>query len=141
NPAGDDPSDIVTLSPEMVSRAGIKTVAAMKGTSSMRLHLPGVVEPNAYKNVDVTSLVSGRITQVNAELGKQVMLNEVLGTVYSPELADAQTAFIAARADLAAHDLALARAQRLFAIGATSRQELEKLDAEKADMDHMVETA
>ena len=133
--------DAITLTPDMLQRAGIKTAPAMKGTSSARLHLPGVVQPNAYKNVDVTSLVEGRVSQVKAELGQRVMLNEVLATIYSPELADAQTTFIAAREALAAHDLALARTQRLFAIGAASRQELEKLDAEKADMTRAVETA
>jgi cobalt-zinc-cadmium efflux system membrane fusion protein len=125
----------------MIQRAGIRIVEAKKGTATTRLHLPGVVQPNAYKNLDVTSLVTGRVTQVRAELGQRVMQNEMLATVYSPELADAQTAFIAARSQLAAHDLALARTQRLFAIGAASRQELEKMDAEKADMTRAVETA
>ncbi len=137
--AGSRP-DIV-LNPDMIARAGIKTVAAVKGTSSTRLHLPGVVQPNAYKNIDVTSLVSGRVTQVRAELGQRVMLNEVLATVYSPELADAQTTFIAARAEHLAHDQAQARTQRLYAIGAASRQELERLEAEKSEMDAKVETA
>ena len=125
----------------MIQRAGIKTVVAMKGTAATRLHLPGVVQPNAYKNVDVTSLVSGRVTQVRAELGQRVMLNEVLATVYSPELADAQTAFIAARAEHLAHDQAQARTQRLYAIGAASRQELERLEADKSMLDAKVETA
>src|SRR5258705_9746367 len=131
----------IVLNPEMIARAGIKTAAAVKGTASTRLHLPGVVQPNAYKNVDVTSLVSGRVTQVRAELGQRVMLNEVLATVYSPELADAQTTFIAARAEHLAHDQAQARTQRLYAIGAASRQELERLEAEKSEMDAKVETA
>ena len=131
----------ITLTPDMIQRAGIKTVAAMKSTATTRLHLPGVVQPNAYKNVDVTSLVSGRVTQVRAELGQRVMANDVLATIYSPELADAQTAFIAARADHLAHDQQQARTQRLYAIGASSRQELEKLEAEKSEMDARVETA
>ena len=131
----------IVLTPDQIQRAGIQVVEAKKGTVTARLHLPGVVQPNAYKNLDVTSLVAGRITQVRAELGQRVMQNEMLATVYSPELADAQTAFIAARSQLAAHDLALARTQRLFAIGAASRQELEKMDAEKADMTRAVETA
>src|SRR2546423_1250447 len=125
----------------MIRRAGIKPAPGRKGTWNARLHLPGVVQANAYKNVDVTSLVAGRVTQVKVELGQHVMLNEVLASVYSPELADAQTTFIATREALAAHDLALARTQRLFAIGAASRQELERLDAEKADMTRAVETA
>jgi membrane fusion protein, heavy metal efflux system len=138
---GNPESREIVLSPDMIERAGIRTVAAHRGTATTRLHLPGVVQPNAYKNLDVTSLVAGRVTQVRAELGQRVMQNEMLATVYSPELADAQTAFIAARSQLSAHDLALARTQRLFAIGAASRQELEKMDAEKADMTRAVETA
>jgi len=141
DPGSPIPDPVIGLTPEMIARAGIKTVAAVNGTATTRLHVPGVVQPNAYKNVEMTSLVSGRITQVRGELGQQVMSGDVLAIVYSPELADAQTTFIAARAELAAHALALARAQRLYAIGAASRQELEKLDAEKSQMDHMVETA
>jgi RND family efflux transporter MFP subunit len=131
----------IVLTPEMIQRAGIRTVAARKGTAAARLHLPGVVQPNAYKNVDVTSLVAGRVTQVRAELGQSVMLNEVLATVFSPELADAQTAFIQAKAARDAHGLALTRTQRLYAIGAVSREELEKMTAEAAEMDRAQEVA
>ena len=131
---------LVTLSPEMLARAGVKTASVTRGTSATRLHLPGVIAPNAYKSVDVTSLVSGRVTQVRAELGQRVMLGDVLATIYSPELADAQTAFIAAVAEHTAHDQRQARAQRLFAIGAVSRQELEALEAERADRDAKTET-
>jgi RND family efflux transporter MFP subunit len=141
SPIPDPRSLEIVLNSDMISRAGIKTVAAVKGTASTRLHLPGVVQPNAYKNVDVTSLVSGRVTQVRAELGQRVMLNEVLATVYSPELADAQTTFIAAKAARDAHGLALTRSQRLYAIGAASRQELERMTAEAAEMDRALETA
>ena len=131
----------IVLTPDIVERAGIRTVAARKGTATTRLHLPGVVQPNAYKNVDVTSLVAGRITQVRAELGQRVMLNEMLATVYSPELADAQTAFIQAKAARDAHGLALTRTQRLYAIGAVSREELEKMTAEATEMDRAQEVA
>ena len=131
----------ITLTPDMIQRAGIKTVAAMKGAATTSLHLPGVVQPNAYKNVDVTSLVSGRVTQVKAELGQAVMQNEILATVYSPELADAQTAFITAKANRDAHGLKLTRTQRLYAIGAASREELEQMTAQATEMDRMLETA
>ena len=138
---GSPPDAEITLTPDMVQRAGIKTVAAMKGSATTTLHLPGVVQPNAYKNVDVTSLVSGRVTQVKAELGQPVMLNEVLATVYSPELADAQTAFITAKANRDAHGLKLTRTQRLYAIGAASREELEQMTAQATEMDRMLETS
>jgi len=131
----------IVLTPDMIQRAGIQLVAARKGTATTRLRLPGVVQPNAYKNLDVTSLVAGRITQVRAELGQRVMQNEMLATVYSPELADAQTAFIQAKAARDAHGLALTRTQRLYAIGAVSREELEKMTAEAAEMDRAQEVA
>jgi cobalt-zinc-cadmium efflux system membrane fusion protein len=131
----------ITLTPDQIQRAGIQVVAAKKGTATTRLHLPGVVQPNAYKNVDVTSLVAGRITQVRAELGQRVIQNEMLATVYSPELADAQTTFIQAKAARDAHGLALTRTQRLYAIGAVSREELEKMTADAAEMDRAQEVA
>ena len=135
------PGAVVTLTPEMVARAGIKTARAEAGTAAASLRMPGVVQPNAYKEVAVTSLVSGRVVQVRVELGQRVITGEALATVYSPELADAQTAFIVARADQVAHAQRQTRTQRLTAIGAVSRQELELLEAERAMHDAAVETA
>ena len=140
-PAPSASDGVVTLTPEMVARAGIKTSQADAGTATTSLRMPGVVQPNAYKEVAVTSLVSGRVLQVRAELGQRVMTGEALATVYSPELADAQTAFIVARADQVAHAQRQTRTQRLTAIGAVSRQELELLEAERAMHDAAVETA
>ena len=89
----------------------------------------------------MTSLVSGRVMQVRTELGQRVTAGEALATVYSPELADAQTAFIVARADQVAHAQRQTRTQRLTAIGAASREELETLEAERAMHDSAVEKA
>lgn len=132
---------VVVLTPEMAERAGIKTVAATAGTAATELRVPGIVQPNAYREVAVTSLVSGRVTQVHAELGARVRAQDPLATIYSPELADAQTDFIAARAEQAAHAQRQTRTQRLTAIGAASREELEMIEAERARHDAMVEIA
>jgi RND family efflux transporter MFP subunit len=132
---------VVTLTPEMVARAAIKTAPATLDTMAVALRMPAVVQPDAYKEVTVTSLVSGRVTQVRAELGQRVMLGDALATVYSPELTDAQTNFIAIKAEHTAHNQRQARAQRLFAIGAVSRQELDALEAERVRMDAVQEAA
>ena len=137
--AGGDIS--VTLTPDMIARAGIKTVAASAGTATTTLRLPGVVQPNAYREVAVTSLVSGRVTQVGAELGARVMAQEPLATIYSPELAEAQTAFIAARAEQVTHQQRQTRTQRLTAIGAATREELEEHESDRARIDAEVEIA
>jgi RND family efflux transporter MFP subunit len=99
------------------------------------------VQANAYKEVAVTSLVSGRVMQVSAVLGQRVNRGASIATVYSPELADAQTAFIVARADQVAHGQRQTRTQRLTAIGAASREELEALEAERAMHDAALEKA
>ncbi len=140
--AGGEGGDItVTLTPEMIARAGIQTVAASPGTAVTTLRLPGVVQPNAYREVAVTSLVSGRVTQVGAELGARVMAQESLATIYSPELAEAQTAFIAARAEQLTHQQRQTRTQRLTAIGAATREELEMHESDRARIDAEVEVA
>jgi membrane fusion protein, heavy metal efflux system len=136
-----DPADVLTLTPDMVTRAGIRTAMATAGTATTSLRMPGVVQANAYKEVMVTSLVSGRVMQVGALLGQRVNRGDSIATVYSPELADAQTAFIVARADQVAHGQRQTRTQRLTAIGAATREELETLEAERAMHDAAVERA
>jgi len=120
---------VVTLSQEAVKRAGITVTPVTAGTMSGGLRAPGVVEPNAYKQVIVTPLISGRIARVMAELGHHVQRGQTIAQIFSPELAEAQTRYISARAELEAHELELARTQKLVEIGAASRQELERIHA------------
>jgi RND family efflux transporter MFP subunit len=55
-----------------------------------------------------------------------------MAQVYSPELADAHTRYVSARAMLDAHERELERTEKLVQIGAASRQELERIHAEHA---------
>jgi RND family efflux transporter MFP subunit len=127
------PDVVVTLSPDTMKRAGIGLVAVTRGaTGSSAVRIPGTVEANAYKQIVVTPLVAGRVTQVLVALGDQVRRGQTLMQVFSPELADAQTKFLAARAELEAHEQELARTTKLVAIGAASQQEIERLHAEHA---------
>lgn len=124
------PDVVVTLSPEAIDRAGITVTAVTDGTATGGLRAPGVVEPNAYKQVTVTPLVAGRITRVTVELGQHVQRGQTLARIFSPELAELQTRYISARAGLEAHEQELARTETLVTIGAASRQELERIHAE-----------
>jgi RND family efflux transporter MFP subunit len=125
------PDVLVPLSPEATKRAGIELVPVTRGAAgSSAVRIPGTVEPNAYKQVVVTPLVAGRVTRVLVELGDRVQRGQTLLQVFSPELADAQTKFLSAKAELEAHELELARTTKLVAIGAASQQEIERLHAE-----------
>ena len=135
------PDVIVPLSQDVVQRAGIVLAPVTSGTTGTDLRLPGVVEPNAYRQVVVTPLVAGRVTKVAPALGDRVRRGQTLAEIYSPALAEAQTRYVSAQAMLDAHDRELQRTQKLVEIGAASRQELEKIHAEHAAQTAAVQSA
>lgn len=130
NPTLAQPDVEVTLTREGVERAGIVVVPVPTGAAGEGVRAPGVVQPNAYRQVIVTPLVGGRVTRVGAELGQAVQRGQMVAQVFSPELAEAQTRYMSARAELVAHEQELARTEKLVGIGAASRQELERIHAE-----------
>ena len=120
----------VTLSQDAIKRAGIVLQPVAMSPAAGQLRLPGTVQPNAYRTTVVTSIVGGRITRVSAELGQTVRRGQTLAEIYSPELAEAQTRFVASRAELEAHERELRRTEKLVELGSASRQELERIHAE-----------
>ena len=121
---------VVSLSREAVERAGIVVTPVNTGVTAAALRIPGVVEPNAYGEVVVTPVASGRVTRVNVQLGAEVRRGQTLAQIYSSELADVQTRYLSAQADLEAAAQQLRRTERLVEIGAASRQELESVRAD-----------
>ena len=132
---------VVPLGQEAAERAGISVTTVTTGSTAGGLAAPGLVEPNTYKRVVVTPLVAGRITRVGAELGDHVRVGQTIAQVFSPELAEAQTRYISARATLEAHERELARTESLVRIGAASREELERTHAQHAAHRADVQTA
>ena len=139
--SGPLPDVVVTLSPQAAERAGIVVSPVLTGGGGAGLRAPGVVMPNAYRQVVATPLVSGRVTRVTAELGQTVQRGQTIAQVFSPELAEAATRYVSARAALGAHELELARTEKLVGIGAASRQELERIHAEHTARRADVESA
>ena len=135
------PDVIVPMADDVVARAGIETTVVAGPLGKSEIRLPGVIEANAYKQVAVTPLVAGRITEVTVQLGDRVRKGEPLVRLYSPELAEAQTRYVSARAMLDAHDRELQRTEKLVEIGAASEQELERTHAEHTAQRAEVETA
>jgi RND family efflux transporter MFP subunit len=64
-----------------------------------------------------------------------------MAQIFSPELAEAQTKFISARAELEAHEQELRRTEKLVEIGAASRQDLERIHAEHTARTSQVQSA
>lgn len=132
---------VVSLTKEAAERAGIELTQVTTQSVSDSLRLPGVVEPNAYRQVSVTPLVGGRVVGASAQLGERVRKGQSLAQVYSPEVAEARTKYVSAKAMLDAHDRELQRTQKLVEIGAASRQEMERIHAEHAAQTAEVESA
>lgn len=131
---------VITLTAEAVARAGIEIAPVAASIGGGRLRIPAVVQPNAYRAVVVTPVAAGRITRVPVELGQHVQRGQTLAEIYSPELADAQTQYISARAELDAHERELQRTEKLVEIGSASRQELEKIHAEHTAAESMLQS-
>ena len=131
----------IVLSPEAVSRAGIMTAPAEVVASQAVIQLPGTVMADAYREVKVVPIVGGIVTKVHVELGTTVKRGAPLATLFSPELAEAQTKYLSMRAMLVADHQKLQRTQQLVAIGAASRQELEDIMAVHASHATEVEAA
>jgi RND family efflux transporter MFP subunit len=132
---------IIDLSPDALSRAGIIVEAIASGQMSDRLRVPGRIEADAYKQVSVTPITAGRITDVHAEQGANVTRGQVLAQLYSPEVADQQRQYLSMRADLDTAVARLNRTERLVAIGSGSQQELEIAKAEQVRHATDVESA
>src|SRR6266568_3654218 len=73
-PAASSPATTadVVLSPEAVSRAGIKTTPAEVVASQATIQLPGTVMADAYREVKIVPIVGGIVTKVHVELGAAI---------------------------------------------------------------------
>ena len=119
----------VSVSQDVIQRAGIKlepvggqitTEASATGVTT------GVVQANAYRATPVVSLVGGIVRTVNAELGQNIVRGQTAAVVFSDELAQAQSRYLAAFAELEEHHKHHARTMKLVEIGAASKEELEQ---------------
>ena len=106
----------VVLSPEAVRRAGIMTAPAEVVASQAVIQLPGTVTADAYREVKVVPIAGGIVTRVHVELGTTVKRGAPLATLFSPELAEAQTKYLSMRAMLVADQHKLQRVQQLVAV-------------------------
>ncbi|MBO0726973.1 MAG: efflux RND transporter periplasmic adaptor subunit [Blastocatellia bacterium] len=125
---------LITIQPDKLENAHFKVEAAVvqSGASinSSALRTTGAIEPNAYNVVPVMPTAGGVIRQVNFALGDKVERGQKLATIFSTELADAQTAYLSMLAEIESHHQKYRRTEKLVEIGAASREEFEGVSAE-----------
>ena len=140
-PVSQSEAIVITLPVEGMERMNLEFAPVVERPVRTEVRVPGVVEPDGYREVDVTSLVAGVATEVRAELGQSVRRGQPLARLFSQELADAQTTLIGMDADLEVDHKRLLRMQELVKIGAASQEELESVEAEHLQHTAHVEEA
>ena len=76
--------------------AGIETAEMRVSSVNRRLRVPGEVQANAYRSAKVAPRITAQIVSRQATLGEQVEKGQVLVTLTSVEMADAQGELIVA---------------------------------------------
>jgi RND family efflux transporter MFP subunit len=128
-PTGEEQT--ITLQPEQIERIGLKIETVGEGFSSetMTRTATGVVQPNAYAETPVVSLVGGVVRKVTAELGQNVSRGQTVAVVFSNELASAQSRYLFLQTDMQTSRQNYQRASKLLKINPVSRAELDEAQA------------
>ena len=129
------PGDLlITIPLDKLENARLKIEAAaakpVAGVIAGGLRTTGTIEPNAYKVVPVMPIAGGIVREVSPVLGDKVERGQKLATIFSTELADAQTSYLGMLAEIEKHHQKYKRAEKLVEIGAASREEFEEVSAE-----------
>jgi multidrug efflux pump subunit AcrA (membrane-fusion protein) len=116
----------VTLTPESLAAADIKTEVAAMRLVARRVAAAGELEWNARRLVNLTARTPGRLERVLAVKGDRVRLGQLLAEIYSPDFLTMQAEYIqaAARARRLAGDATEEGLARAVLAGARERLEL-----------------
>jgi RND family efflux transporter MFP subunit len=116
----------VTLTPEAVAAADIKTEIATMRLVARRVTAAGELEWNSRRLVNLTARTPGRLERVLAVKGDRVRQGQLLAEIYSPDFLSMQAEYIqaAARAKRHAGDATEEGPARAVLAGARERLEL-----------------
>lgn len=99
--------------------------SAVAHAATSQLKVTGTVTPDISKNVPVISLATGRVIEINARLGDTVQKGQVLLRLQSADITGAYSDYQKAVADEQLSRTQLERADRLYARGAISLNDLQ----------------
>lgn len=119
---------VVELSPEMSKQFRVEP-AVMADISVMQ-KVAGRIEANERMTMRIGSAITGRVMQVLAEVGDRVKAGQPLATLSSPELTNAQLAYLRALSATKLAERAVERAQALIAADVIGSAELQRREVE-----------
>lgn len=119
---------MVELSPEMSKQFRVEP--AVMADISVLQKVAGRIEANERMTMRIGSAITGRVMQVLAEVGDRVKAGQPLATLSSPELTNAQLAYLRALSATKLAERAVERAQALIAADVIGSAELQRREVE-----------
>jgi len=110
--ANESPVFIVNANPVLLKQLKIEQIQFQNVADSLRLSAR--VELDQKRVARIGASVSGRVTEINAELGQSVKMGERLALINSNELGKAQSDYLKASSQVNLRRLAVQRAERLL---------------------------
>lgn len=117
---------VVRFEPESLRRAGVKTAAVGYTSTPSQLSLTGSVEADQSGVVRITPRTAGKISTLRVNVGDTVSAGQVLATLTSTELAEAQSAYRQATSRIELARLNLRRQRQLAGLGEFGRHKVEE---------------
>lgn len=108
----------------------LKVALIAKAPMSEILRVAGRVDFDEKQVARIGAPVTGRVTELNAELGQMVKAGDTLAQLHSTELGQVQLAYIKARSQVALHSRAVERARLLLSADVIGSAELQKRQSE-----------
>jgi RND family efflux transporter MFP subunit len=134
----------VTLSRAQIDQAGIQWAAVSESTTADMVEVPGQLSPNDDRTAHVSAPARGRVVAVHVRIGDRISRSQRLVSLQSEQAVSARADYAKAVAALNARHAAaqyartaLERAERLLALKAISRQEVERARVETESEDAM----
>lgn len=118
----------IRIDPAMASRFQV-AAAAMADLVPFQ-EVPGRIEANERLVTRIGASVTGRVTEVLVEVGDRVRNGQSLANVASPELTQAQMAYLRAHSNAGLADRAVDRARQLFQADVIGAAELQRRESE-----------
>jgi cobalt-zinc-cadmium efflux system membrane fusion protein len=110
--------------------AQIKISEVSQSDVSDILRVAGQIDFDEQALTRIGASVTGRVTQINAQLGHEVKKGDTLALINSSELSNSQLAYLKARSEKEFHRRTVQRAKTLFEADVISAAELQRRESE-----------
>ena len=125
------PPALLEITPKLGAHIVLAPVETSHRTDTIRL--PGRVALDEHRVARIGPVLSGRVAEIKAFIGRNVSQGEVLAILNSNELSAAQAAYLKAKTQVGLQRLNVERARRLFSEGIISQATFKERESALAE--------